>query len=69
MCKFVNSFNLSSDVKLLNLGVEVYDSGVLFVTSEDELRFFRPVKKIRIFLRKAASKLTCQGGKYHQWSK
>jgi hypothetical protein len=40
--KFVNSLNLSSNVELLNLGVEIYDSGVLFVTTKDELSFFRP---------------------------
>jgi hypothetical protein len=43
--KFVNSFHLSSNVEFLDFCVEIYDGGVLFVTSKDELCFFRPSKR------------------------
>lgn len=40
--QLVDRLKLSTDVVFLDLGVQVLDSGVLWVTTEDELGFLRP---------------------------
>lgn len=40
--QLVDGIDLSSDVVLLDLGVQVLDSGMLLITAEDKLRFLGP---------------------------
>jgi hypothetical protein len=40
--KLVDCLELSTDVELLNLGVQVLDGGVLWVTAEDKLGLLLP---------------------------
>lgn len=42
MVQLVDGIDLSSDVVLLDLGVQVLDSGMLLITAEDKLRFLGP---------------------------